>query len=151
MSGKYPPQACETGDRLRIGSDLISGSSTHISAPDRVNDSSLVLKLAYGDRSFLLTGDIGEDIERSLMIRSNNLRSNVLKIPHHGSRHSNTVDFIRAVKPDIGILSVGPGIRGIPSDEAIARFKAFNIPVYRTDRHGCIRICTDGRKVTVHS
>lgn len=148
---KIPLLSLRTGDRLRITGDVDIRVLQSYFSPDRVNDSSLVLKVAYGDRSFLLTGDIGEDIERSLIMHSNNLRSNVLKIPHHGSRHSNTVDFIRAVNPDIAILSVGPGIRGIPSDEAVNRFRALKVPVYRTDRHGCIRICTDGRKMTVHS
>jgi competence protein ComEC len=146
-----PVSGMRTGDIIRIGSDLDIRVLNALPAPDRVNESSLVLKLTYGGITSLLTGDIGEDVERSLIGRSLDLRANVLKVPHHGSRHSSTLEFIRSVRPDIAILSAGPGIRGIPSDEAITRYRLFNIPLYRTDRDGCIRVCTDGKNLTVHT
>lgn len=146
---KIPFSGMRTGDTLRAGNDLDIHVLHALPVPDNMNDSSLVLKLAYGGKSFLLTGDIGEDVERSLIGRPVDLKANVLKVPHHGSRYSSTAEFIRTVRPDIAILSAGPGIRGIPSDEALARYRASGIPVYRTDRDGCVRVCTDGRKMTV--
>jgi len=148
---KIPLSLMQTGDGLRIGDVDIQVFHSYFSPDRNINDSSLVLRIRYGDMSFLLTGDIGEDIERSLIMRGADVRSSVLKIPHHGSRFSSTAEFIRAVRPQVGILSVGPGVKGIPSNEAVARFKAYNVPVYRTDRHGCIRVCTDGKKLTIHT
>ncbi len=150
-AAKIPFTHMRTGDVIRIGSDLSIQALYSFPVPGNTNDSSLVLKLTYGSIAFLLTGDIGEDVERSLILRKGDIRANVLKIPHHGSRHSSTVAFIRAVRPDIAVLSAGPGIRGIPSNEAIARYRAFNIPLYRTDRDGCVRVCTDGKNLTVQT
>ncbi len=116
---------------------------------DDLNDSSLVLKMTFAEKSFLFTGDIGEDTERSLVLSGAPLRSSVLKVPHHGSRHSSNIHFIRAVQPQVAVLSVGPGIKGIPSDEAIERYRALSVPLYRTDRDGFIRICTDGKELKV--
>lgn len=116
---------------------------------DDLNDTSLVLKMTLGSKSFLFTGDIGENVERTLILSEARLNSSVLKVPHHGSRHSSTTHFIGAVKPQIAVMSVGPGIRGIPSDEAIARYMALAIPLYRTDRDGCVRVCTNGKQLTV--
>ena len=151
-TGKIPVSTLQTGDRLGIGRDVTIRVLHSSLGPDRnINNSSVVLSITYGDRSFLLTGDIGEEIERSLMLSDTDMRSSVLKIAHHGSRFSSSTDFLRAVKPDIGILSAGPGIKGIPSEDAIGRFQKFNIPVYRTDRHGCIRVCTDGKELTIQT
>jgi competence protein ComEC len=149
MAGKIPFSFMHAGDVIRTGTGVDIRVVHSLPVSGNINDSSLVLKIAYGNTAFLLTGDIGEDVERSLILQAADIRANVLKVPHHGSRYSSTIEFIRAVKPDIAVLSAGPGIRGIPSDEAINRYKAFTIPVYRTDRDGCVRVCTDGRKMTV--
>jgi competence protein ComEC len=116
---------------------------------DNLNDASLVLKVVLGDRSFLFAADIGEETEKALILSRAPLRSSVLKVPHHGSRYSSTTDFIRAVRPDLAVLSVGPGIRGIPSPETIARYAALSVPLYRTDRDGCVTVCTNGKRLTV--
>jgi competence protein ComEC len=129
------------------GISVLTPSGT--ASQDNLNDASLVLKMTLGDRSFLFTGDIGEDMEKAMVLLGAPLRSSVLKVPHHGSRYSSTAHFIRAVRPDLAVLSVGPGIRGIPSSETIARYTDLSIPLYRTDRDGCITVCTDGRKLTV--
>ncbi len=116
---------------------------------DDLNDTSLVLKMRLGSKSFLFTGDIGENVERTLILSDVHLNSSVLKVPHHGSRHSSTTHFIRAVKPQMAVMSVGPGIRGVPSDEAIARYMALSVTLYRTDHDGCVRVCTNGKQLTV--
>lgn len=116
---------------------------------DDLNDMSLVLKITYGEKSFLFTGDIGEDTERSLILSGAPLRSSVLKVPHHGSRYSSSIHFIRAVQPQVAVLSTGPGIKGIPSDETIERYHVLSVPLYRTDRDGCVKVCSDGKKLTV--
>ncbi len=146
-----PLSRMKNGEILRIGADT-KIEVLNASGPDEdINNSSLVLRVNHGGTSFLLTGDIGEEVERSLIMRGASLKSSVLKIPHHGSRYSSSPGFIRAVRPDIAVLSVGPGIKGIPSPEALARYELLHIPVYRTDHHGCIRICTDGKRITVQT
>ncbi len=132
---------------LGSGMSVLTPSGT--TSQDSLNDASLVLRMTLGDRSFLFTGDIGEEVENTLVLSPAPLRSSVLKVPHHGSRHSSTIHFIRAVRPDLAVLTVGPGIRGIPSPETIARYASLSVPLYRTDRDGCITVCTDGRKLTV--
>jgi len=117
-------------------------------SPDNPNNASLVLKLGYGGTSFLLTGDIDREVEEQLIHTGAPLRSGILKIPHHGSRFSSSMNFIKAVRPDMAVLSVGKGIRGLPADEALNSYKALSVPVRRTDHHGLIEVCSDGRRVT---
>jgi competence protein ComEC len=115
------------------------------------NNASLVLKLTYGSRSFLLTGDIDGEIEGRLIRTGTSLRSAVLKVPHHGSRFGSTPAFVAAVKPDVAVLSVGKGNKGLPGDDALRVYRALSIPLLRTDRQGFISICTDGRELTCGS
>jgi competence protein ComEC len=115
---------------------------------ENLNNASLVLKVIYKNNTFLLAGDIEKDIEERLILSGVPLKSNVLKIPHHGSKNSNSFAFIRSVKPDIAILSGGPGIKGLPSEEALQRYKNLSIPLLRTDKNGFIQICSDGNKIT---
>ncbi len=139
------------GDVLRVpfGPDIEVLGPLADSIISDLNDASVVLKMTLGTRSFLFTGDIGEGVEKALIFSEASLKSSVLKVPHHGSRYSSTPHFIRAVDPEVAVLSVGPGIRGIPSADTIARYASLPVPLYRTDRDGCITICTDGNKLTV--
>lgn len=116
---------------------------------DDLNEMSLVLKMTFDERSFLFTGDIGADTEELLVLSDAPLRSSVLKVPHHGSRHSSSIHFIKAAAPQAAVLSTGPGIKGIPSDEIIKRYQALSVPLYRTDRDGCVKVCTDGKKLNI--
>lgn len=134
---------------LPLGAEITAVSPPGPASVENLNDASLVLRMTYGNKSFLFTGDIGEDIENMLILSGEPLRSSILKVPHHGSRHSSTTHFIGAVEPELAVLSVGPGIRGIPSPETIARYAALSVPLYRTDRDGCITVCTDGKTLTV--
>jgi competence protein ComEC len=115
---------------------------------ENLNNASLVLKVIYKNNTFLLAGDIEKDIEERLILSGVPLKSNVLKIPHHGSKNSNSFAFIRSVKPDIAILSGGPGIKGLPSEEALQRYKNLSIPLLRTDKNGFIQICSDGNGIS---
>jgi competence protein ComEC len=126
-------------DVLNPGKDISS---------DNPNNASLVLKLTHGDNSFLLTGDIDRQVEEKLILTGTPVRSRVIKIPHHGSHFSNSISFVQAVKPDMAVLSVGKGIKGLPGDGALDTYKALSVPVFRTDQHGLIKICSDGRGLT---
>jgi competence protein ComEC len=115
--------------------------------PENPNDASLVLKITHRENAFLLTGDIGSGIEEGLVLEGVPLKARIMKIPHHGSRHSSSLAFICSVGPDTAILSVGKGIRGLPGEDALNVYKSLSIPVLRTDVNGFIRVCSDGSAI----
>lgn len=112
------------------------------------NTSSLVLKFIYKDTAFLTTGDIESGIEAMLIMSHMSLKANILKIPHHGSKNSSSAAFLRAVKPDLAVMSVGAGIKGLPGKEALDRYKELSIPVLSTQDNGFIQVCSDGGRIT---
>jgi competence protein ComEC len=114
------------------------------------NQRSLVLKLTYGEVSFLLTGDIEQDAEAFLVGSGRDLRATVLKVPHHGSRTSSSEAFVRAVGPRLAVFSVPRDSRfGHPHPAVLARYRALGAQILRTDEHGAITVRTDGRAVWV--
>lgn len=143
-----PVERWEAGDHFTFNSmhiEVLSpDNETTIENP---NSASLVLRIAYGKRSFLLTGDIGSEVEHKLVFSGIVTKTDVLKVPHHGSKYSSSEHFLYAVRPDMAVISVGSGIKGLPSKEALGRYKRLSIPVLRTDVNGFIRICSDGEKV----
>lgn len=117
---------------------------------DETNDSSLVLKITHGTKSFLVTGDISALVE-SLLIRSRqNLKSDLLFVPHHGSIHSSSVDFIRAVSCRYAIVSAGKNnVFRHPHPGVLDRYTSAGIDIFRTDRDGAITVLTDGKKISI--
>jgi competence protein ComEC len=147
---KIPFATWKRGDCTTIAggtqvSVLNPGANENLDEP---NNASLVLRVTYKDTDILLTGDIGRDVEEGLVRSGVQVRSSVLKIPHHGSRHSSSEAFLGAVKPRLAVLSVGRGIKGIPSDEALWRYSLQAIPVLRTDRNGMVTVESDGKRIT---
>ncbi len=108
---------------------------------DGPNNGSVVLRLTHASRAVLLTGDIERETDSDLLLWGDRLRSEVLKVAHHGSRTSSTARFLEAVQPRIAVISCGVDNRfGHPALEVIDRFEAMGIPIYRTDRIGAIRV-----------
>ena len=118
------------------------------------NDRSCVVRVRAPDLTLLLSGDIEERAERSLVQRHGpRLRADVLVVPHHGSRTSSTRDFIRAVSPDIAIFPVGYRNRfGLPSQEIVSRYRENGARLLSTAESGAIRISAtrSGMEVTAH-
>jgi competence protein ComEC len=118
------------------------------------NDASLVLRLVFAGRSLLLPGDIAEAGEFELHGQSTLgavLTSDVLKVPHHGSRYSSGEPFLEDVHPNLAVISAGRfNSFGLPHPEAVARYVRRGIRLLRTDQHGAInlRIRPDG---TLHA
>jgi len=113
----------------------------------RMNNNSVVLKVRYRGVSFLFTGDIGAESERSLINSGREIRAAVLKVPHQGSKNSSSWEFLQTVQPVIGIISVGRwNIYGHPSPLILGRYRSLGIKTYRTDKQGAITIVTDGRR-----
>ena len=110
------------------------------------NNASLVLRLAYGQTSFLFTGDAEKAVEKTLLSTSAaTLPATVLKIGHHGSYTSSSLAFVQAVSPQIAIFSAGRGNRyGHPHKSTLETFAALDIPVYGTAELGSIVVISDG-------
>jgi len=116
------------------------------------NDDSIVVDVRWRDVSIVLTGDIGKAVERSLsaQLRPSPLR--VVKVPHHGSLTSSTTEFIRALRPQVAVVSVGRANRfGHPVPEVLDRYLEAGADIFRTDRDGAVTIDTDGNSIDVHT
>lgn len=111
------------------------------------NESSLVLKLVYGDFSVLLTGDAGHASEASWLQLGAPLAATMLKVGHHGSAGSTGLEFIRAVNPQVAVIQVGAGNRyGHPAAAVLAALAGRTL--LRTDQAGRIHVISDGRQMT---
>jgi competence protein ComEC len=106
-----------------------------------LNESSLTLAVGMPEHRVLLTGDIERGAERALLSAPAQLRAEVLKVPHHGSRTSSTPAFVAAVAPRVAVISVGADNRyRLPNAEIEARYRARNTCVLRTDVCGAITV-----------
>jgi competence protein ComEC len=116
------------------------------------NDLSLVLRLDYQSFSMLFTGDIGAKVEEELVTAYPDLKVNILKGPHHGSRFSNSEPFIETTRPDAVVFSSGYLNRmNHPHPETLDRYKNSNIKTYRTDLNGSVQIISNGQKYTIRT
>lgn len=105
-------------------------------AVSNTNDSSIVLRLDYGENSLLLAGDISKSIERKL----ENIGADVLKVAHHGSKTSTAPEFVEAVSPQIAVISAGRDNKyGHPHEETLATLGRYGINILRTDINGDIK------------
>ena len=144
-------RSLQRGDRIDLGG--VELRVHHPPLPDwerqKVrNDDSLVLELRYGQVSVLLTGDIGKEVEQSLIPSLDLLPTVILKSPHHGSGTSSSQEFIEAVKPDFVVIGVGrANPYGHPLPYVLKRYEDVGARVLRTDRDGQIDLVTDGETV----
>lgn len=111
-----------------------------------LNNTSIVLKMTFGNKSFLFTGDATDVSEEKMLDK--NIKVDVLKVGHHGSEYSTTDEFLNKVNPSISIISVGKDNKyGHPSKKTLDKLK--NTEIYRTDLDKTIIIKTDGNKLDV--
>jgi competence protein ComEC len=116
------------------------------------NNQSLVLRISYSQVSFLLSGDIEIDAEKKILEHSTQIKSQVLKSPHHGSYSSSSKAFLDRVSPEIVVISVGEGNRyRFPDQKILERYKKMGAKVYRTDLHGAVEISSDGQTIIVRT
>lgn len=143
----------QLGDGLTL--NVLNPPVDSNSSSDRnSNNQSVVLRLQYGEVSFLLTGDIEEEVELELLREGYDLSSTVLKVPHHGSRDSSSPFFLRAVNPTVAIVQSGEENRyGHPHQDVIERLKKIvaDDGLYATSLHGTVELTTDGRSLWVKS
>ncbi len=112
-----------------------------------INANSIVLRLDYGDFSMLFMGDAEAQTEERLLGKSDlDLKTNVIKIGHHGSKYATSENFLKRVQPEAAIISDGAWNRyGHPGQSVLDRLKAANAKVWRTDLQGEVTITTKGR------
>ena len=112
------------------------------------NDMSLVVKIEYGEVSFLFTGDIEKEAEKRLL--DSGLRADVLKVAHHGSEGSSSAEFLDMVNPKYAIISSGKDNKyKHPSAATLKALQDRDIALFRTDLQGHITVDTDGKIITV--
>jgi len=115
-----------------------------------LNDASIVARLQHGETAFLFTGDLEAAGERELIATGQDLRANVLKVGHHGSRTSTTDALLDAVGPVAAVIQVGERNQfGHPHGEVMARLNEHGIAVYRTDVDGTVIMVSDGTQVVL--
>ena len=115
-----------------------------------VNANSIVAKLTYGKTAFLFTGDAEPETESFLLTRPIDFTSTVLKVAHHGGKHSSTAPFLAAVKPQAAVISCGTGNDyGHPTPEALQRLGDVGARVFRTDLQGEVLAVSNGATVTL--
>jgi len=116
------------------------------------NNQSLVLRITYGKTSFLLTGDIERGAEREIAENCQEIKSQVLKSPHHGSNSSSSQDFLSKVSPQVIVISAGEGNRyGLPDKNVIARYKKIGAKIFRTDLHGAVEVSSNGQRLFIRT
>ncbi len=117
---------------------------------NNLNDTSIIVKVIHGNNSFLFTGDASSSVEQTIL--NKDIKSDVLKVAHHGSNYSSSKEFIDKVNPIYAVISVGKNnIYKHPSDIVINRLNDKNIKIYRTDRQGTIIMSSNGSNITVNT
>ena len=146
----------EGGEKVSIEDnlyfDIIWPFSDNMISDNSINNNSLVCKLNYKNYSMLFTGDIEAIAEKAILKKYsknlNILKSDILKVAHHGSKTSSITEFIEKIKPKYAIIGVGEDNKfGHPSDSTIQNLEKANIRIYRTDKMGEIEIKTNGKEI----
>lgn len=136
------------GDVFTLGT-----ASVQILGPQRSyddpNDTSIVLKVTYGETSFLFTGDAERTAEADILEASYDLSATVLKVGHHGSDTSTSYPFLREIMPEYAVIQVGKDNSfGHPAEDTMSRLRDANVKVYRTDMQGDVICTSDGESVS---
>lgn len=140
------------GDEFNLG----EGAEVEVYTPmngsyEELNNYSPIMKVSYGETSFLFTGDAEREAELEAISSGEDLKSDVLKVGHHGSSLSTTEKFLEKVDPEVGVISVGEGNKyNHPTDETLSRLNDKSIKTYRTDIDGTVVIKSDGENIILN-
>lgn len=150
---KIPLTVVSGGDILNFGEVKVE-----ILSPQKVenldiawdNNQSIVLRITYGETTFLLTGDLEKEGEKELLQNPELLKANVVKVGHHGSRTSSTQDFINATKAKLAVISVGKHSPfRHPHEEVVERWQNSGAKIMTTGQNGTISILSDGKVLQI--
>ncbi len=138
------------GDIFTLGSAAVE--ILGVNGGDDTNDTSIILRIDYGETSFLFTGDGEREAEQAVLSSGADLSATVLKVGHHGSDTSTGYQFLREIMPQYAVISVGTGNSyGHPTEETLSRLRDAGVTVYRTDLQGDVYCSSDGKNVTFHT
>lgn len=153
-SKRIPYKIGRAGQIIDLG-DGVRGYVLHPSEPlitgtdSDLNNNSIVVKLDYGRTSFLFMGDTEFEGEDRILSLGHSIRSDVLKVGHHGSRTSTSINFLEAVRPEYAVISVGARNKfGHPNLETLRRLGDYGVKVFRTDLNGAVIFRSDGTNLT---
>ena len=116
------------------------------------NNDSLVLRMQYGARGIMLSGDAEKQAESSMLADNPEqaMSADILKVGHHGSKNSTMPGFLAAVRPSVAAISAGEGnLYGHPNPELLDRLASAGVRILRTDRDGAIHVQTDGKRLEI--
>jgi len=143
-------------DKIKAGNVsidiLFPFSSLSEQMPKNANDTSVVSMVIFGKNRFLFTGDISDKVEKQLTNSDElvNIKSDVLKVAHHGSKYSTSEEFLTAVVPKAAVISCGKdNSYGHPAPEVLQRLADFDVETLRTDQKGDITMLSDGEKIKI--
>lgn len=135
------------GSTFKIGDATVTILAPNGTEYEDANDYSIVVKVIFGNISFLLTGDAEAVSESEMLSKGLDLSATVLKVGHHGSKSSTGQSFLDKVNPKYAVISVGKNSYGHPTQDTMNRLKAKGIPVYRTDENGTVVATSNGNEV----
>lgn len=116
---------------------------------DNENNYSPVIKISFGNNSFLFTGDAEKEIEDKLILLNDDLKADILKVSHHGSSSSTSDAFLNRVSPKYAVISVGKNnIYDHPNDTIISKLNTYKINILRTDIQNNITLISDGTNIS---
>lgn len=136
------------GDTFTLGEASVTVVAVN-SVPEDTNNTSIVIRIVYGDTSFLFTADAEQETEEKILESGQDIESTVLKVGHHGSSTSTSQAFLDAVSPTYAVISCGKdNSYGHPHSETLAKLASAGVEVLRTDELGDIYCTSDGTEVT---
>lgn len=140
----------EHGSSFEFGSSTVKVLAPVYENADDRNNTSIVLKIIYGDTSFLFTGDAEDESEKAMIAQGYDLSATVLKVSHHGSAGATSYRFLREVLPEYAVISVGKdNTYGHPTEKVLSLLRDADAKVFRTDKQGDIIAESDGKTVKI--
>ena len=140
------------GDTYELGEASFTILAPNGDKYSNLNDHSVITRLVYGNNSFMFTGDAETQAESETVNNGKDLKSDVLKVGHHGSDTSTTSEFLNAVDPKYAIIQSGKGNKyGHPDSSILTKLQNKNIEVYRNDLSGNIIARSDGNVITFNT
>ena len=151
------------GDTFTLGDDVkftvlspakpfTKENTQGVSESGLTNNNSIVCKMTYGQFSMMFTGDAQKEAEDQILkaYKPADLKSDVLKVGHHGSKTSSSDAFVKAIEPKAATISCAAGNQyKFPHEPTLKTLQKYNVEVYRTDRNGTITITTDGSSYSI--
>lgn len=114
-----------------------------------LNNTSIVLKLTFKNTTYLFMGDATSKVEKILLDNKANLKSDVLKVGHHGSQYSSTAAFLKQVSPSYAVIQVGENNDyDHPKEITLNKLEKLKTLTYRTDKHDTIILTSDGENIS---